>query len=239
MYAYSYTDCENYENEESASKGLSYLAKFFEMAPKDKVLPSDYRYKGMLYLKQEKDSLAIIELKKAISMDEETASEYLGDLANIYLTKKDYNNVVTTYSQKAKGDFNNLSVAEIYNYAKAYYFGPKNFKMADSCFANLQERSPSYSPTYIWRGRCNFNLDVNKNLWLAKPHYEKLFEVLGEEYKAAANKSSSIEAAKYLGDYYFNNKEMKDIEMAKKYWGIVLELDPEDKQAKAFFAGVK
>ena len=51
----------------------------------------------------------------------------------------------------------------------------------------------------------------------------------------SANKSSVIEACKYLGDYFVNNEEFKDLEAAKKYWGVVLELVPDDNQANAFF----
>ncbi len=234
MYAYSFVDCDEFESNVAAEKGLNYLSKFFEAAPEDKVFASDYRCKAMLLQKEGKDSLAIIELEKAISMDEKTAPDFLGDLANIYLSKKNYEKVAETYNRKANGDFNTLSVAEVYNFAKAYYFGTKDFKMADSCFANLAERSPSYIPAYLWRGRCNFNLDENKDLWLAFPHYSKLMEVVGENYTVPANKSSVIEASKYLGDYFVNNSEFKDLEMAKKYWSIVLELDPEDNQAKIF-----
>jgi len=234
MYAYSFVDCDDFEAKIAAEKGLSYLANFFEIAPKDKIYASDYRCKAMLLQKDKKDSLAIIELEKAIAMDEKTAPDFLGDLANIYLSQKNYEKVTETYTRKSNGDFNTLSVAEVYNYAKAYYFGDKNFKMADSCFANLAERSPSYIPAYLWRGRCNFNLDTEKDLWLAYPHYSKLMEVVGEKYNAPINKSSVIEASKYLGDYYVNNADFKDLEMAKKYWTIVFELDPEDNQAKIF-----
>ncbi|MBK7389848.1 MAG: hypothetical protein IPI23_12500 [Bacteroidetes bacterium] len=37
-----------------------------------------------------------------------------------------------------------------------------------------------------------------------------------------------VEAYKYLGYYYYLNK---DIEMSKVYWNKVLLLDPTDKQA--------
>ena len=79
-------------------------------------------------------------------------------------------------------------------------------------------------------------MDLDNELWLAKEHYAKLLEVVGEEkFSAPANKSSVIEACKYLGDYFVNNVEFKDLEAAKKYWGVVLELIPDDNQANAFF----
>jgi hypothetical protein len=43
-----------------------------------------------------------------------------------------------------------------------------------------------------------------------------------------------IESAKYLGDFYVTSKS-KDLAKAKINWQIVKDLDPADKQAKAFF----
>jgi hypothetical protein len=43
-----------------------------------------------------------------------------------------------------------------------------------------------------------------------------------------------MESAKYCGDYYVNSAA-KNPEKAKQYWQIVLDLDPNDAQAKAYF----
>jgi hypothetical protein len=43
-----------------------------------------------------------------------------------------------------------------------------------------------------------------------------------------------MEASKYLGDYYVNSIE-KNKEKAIENWNRVRTLDPNDKQAKAFF----
>ena len=236
MLAYSYCQADGLDPMVASEKGLNYLAEFFKNAPKDNVYASDYRFKGLLLNKKGEDSLAVIELEKAVTMDPENKGDALGDIADIYIKNKDYVNAINALNRKSDGDPAALSVKELYNVAKAYYFGEQNYAAADSCFANLAERSPSYAPAYLWRGRASFNMDLQNELWLAKEHYAKFLEVVGEEnLKAPSNKSSVVEACKYLGDYYVNNEENKNIEEAKKYWGIVLELVPDDNQATAFF----
>ena len=58
-----------------------------------------------------------------------------------------------------------------------------------------------------------------------------------EERSSSKYKTYVLEAAKYLGDYYVNSAS-KDLIKAKECWVIVIELEPEDKQAKAFL-GIK
>jgi tetratricopeptide (TPR) repeat protein len=236
MLAYSYCQVEGDEN--AAVIGLKHMEAFFKLASTDQILASDFKYKGLLFSKNGQDDLALIELEKATTIDKDNQTDALGDIAEIYIKKKDYSNAIKTFNRKTiNGDPSSLSVKELYNVAKAYYFGEKNYKMADSCFANLAERSPTYAPAYLWRARSAYNLDPKNELWLAKDHFVKFLEVLGdEEMKSNSNKSSVIEACKYLGDYYVKNEANKDIELAKKYWGIVRELSPEDNQAKSFFA---
>lgn len=235
MLAYSYCQVDDIEN--AALTGLKHMDAFFKIASKDQILASDYKFKGLLFNKNGQDSLALIELEKATLIDKDNQTDALGDIAEIFIKQKDYTNAIKAFNRKTNGDASLLSVKELYNVAKAYYFGEKNYKAADSCFANLAERAPTYAPAYLWRARSSYSLDENNELWLAKDHFLKFLEVLGEEdMKSNSNKSSVIEASKYLGDYYVKNEENKDIELAKKYWGIVLELSPEDNQAKSFFA---
>ena len=70
---------------------------------------------------------------------------------------------------------------------------------------------------------------------MAQPYYEKVIEMVKvEERTVGNNKAMIIESAKYLGDYYVTSKA-KDLAKAKINWQIVKDLDPADKQAKAFF----
>jgi hypothetical protein len=128
-----------------------------------------------------------------------------------------------------------LTPAEEFELGRAYYFGPKNYDLADTAFSHVNALSPTYAPGYFWKARTLFKKDSNNEKWLAQSSYEKVIELIKPEEKGAgANKAMVIEAAKYLGDYYVNSAA-KDIAKAKTYWTIVKDLDATDKQAEAFF----
>lgn len=239
MLTYSLYECNPDNNVEQNKLGLSESDQFFAIAPKDKIISLDYKYRGLHLSKVGGDSLAIIELEKAIALDSTSAKqgELYGEIAKMQLKAKKYDLGIAAYENKRHGNNDNLNATEYYDLGRAYYFGPKNYALADSAFKQLTLRAPDYATGYLWRARANFKLDVGNVLWQAKPYYEKYLEILTPEDKAApSQKTMQIEAAKYLGDYYVNSKEGKDYAKAKLYWKAVLDLDPADKQAKAFFA---
>jgi tetratricopeptide (TPR) repeat protein len=232
MLAYSNYECA--AAPDGAKKGLEASDRFFKMVPKENIIYLDYKYKGLLLSKAGSDSLAIIELEKASELDKDAARELAGDIGRLYMKMKKYDKVIAAYEFK-RGTLA-LTANEQFELGRAYYFGPKNYVQADSAFTRLIELSPTYAPGFLWKSRTSSQIDLKKELWLAKPSYEKYLELMKPEDRVANanNKSSSIEAAKYLGDYYVNSKE-KDIAKARTYWNIVQELDPADKQAAAFF----
>lgn len=216
-------------------KGMDALDRYFKIVPQDKILGSDYKFKGLTYVKLGQDSLAIQEFEKAIAKD--TAAEIrglYGETAKLYLKNKQYDRAIEAYNKKMNGDSTKLSAAEYYDLGKAYYFF-KNYVLADSAYAMTAKLSPTYAMAYVWRGRSQLQLDPKKVAWSAKPHYEKVIETVPVEERKGAYMPFVIESAKYLGDYYVNSKE-KNLTKAKEYWGLVRELDPKDKQAAAFFA---
>jgi tetratricopeptide (TPR) repeat protein len=234
MLTYSYFECTENDVKVSYAKGLETSKKFFEMAPADKVLASDYKYKGYLLSKSGSDSLAILELEKAILIDPTVAGELHGEVGKLYMKSKNYAKAINSFEIKRNGLYSNLTVIEINELGKAYYFGPKNYVLADSCYSNVNMRSPSFSQAYLWRARCNLKLDLNKAGWLAKPYYETYISKLKEE-ELITNKANVIEASRYLVDYY-TNSPLKNPELVKANWKMVQKVDPTDKQAIQFFA---
>jgi len=237
MLSYSLYECNPDANIEINKKGLAESDKFFAMVPKNKIISLDYKYRGMHYTKMGNDSLAIVELVKAMELDSSKRTEIAGEIGKMYMKVKNYEQGIAYYLIKQDGKAANLDATEYYELGRAYYFGPKNYALADSAFKQLAIQAPEYGMSHLWRARANYKLDNANVLYLAKPHYEKYLEVITEEEKASGSqKAMQIEAAKYLGDYYVNSKEGKDYAKAKIYWKMVETLDPADKQAKAFFA---
>lgn len=238
MLTYSYYECTENDLQASYQKGLKASDAFFSMVPKDKIVATDYKFKGYLLSKIGNDSLAIIELENAAKADPKKGGELYGEIAKMHMKTKQYVKAIDAYEKKRMGNFTNLSVTEVNDLARAYFYGPKNYVMADSCYANLVSRpsSTEYAPGYLGLGRSICRQDLKNEKWLAKNAFTKYLDLLTpEERLLPANKSGVMEAAKYLGDYYLKSTE-KDKIKAKSYWEIVRTVDPTDAQAKAFFA---
>lgn len=216
--------------------GLTAMNKFFNMKPA-KVLPSDYSYLGKLQVKNKLDSLGINNIRTALEMDT-TSKELYGDLADAYFSMKKYNESAEAYEKKISNS--NPTAVDYFYIGRAYYFGGE-FVKSDSAFAKLLEIKDDFATAYLYRGRNNYRIDEadGKVEGLAKPYYEKFIELTINDPKFDPKKNARdlIEAYKYLGDYYFS--VANDKTNSKLYWQKVLELDPNDKQAKDVLAGLK
>ena len=231
MLGYSYIECA--ADPDGFKKGLAAIDRFFATAPAEKVQWLDIKNKGILLTKTGSDSLAIIEFEKASKLNEEVAKELSGDIAKMYFKAKKYDKAIEYYVFKSTTTV--LSPAEEFELGRAYYFGPKNYDLADSAFSHVNNLSPTYAPGYFWKARTLFKKDASNEKWLAQASYEKVLELVKpEERNTKGNKSMVMESAKYCGDYYVNSTA-KDVAKAKQYWQIVLDLDPNDAQAKAYF----
>jgi tetratricopeptide (TPR) repeat protein len=231
MLTYSYAECST--DKEAAMKGIAASDAFFKIAPADKVIFQDYKNRGLLFVNAGKDSLAILEFEKASNLSEEAKKDLAGQIGKLYSKAKNYNKTIEYYEYKNSNG--TITATECFELGRAYYFGPKNYVMADSSFAKLARLSPTYAPAYFWRGRSNLQLDPKNEKWLSKVHYEKTLENIKVEERAQGNnKNMSLESAQYLGNYYYNSPE-KDLVKAKEYFTIVQTLDPNDATAKAFF----
>jgi tetratricopeptide (TPR) repeat protein len=231
MLGYSYVECTT--DPEGYKKGLVAMDQFFANAPADKIQWLDIKNKGILYSKTGSDSLAILEFEKASKLNSELAKELSGDIAKMYFKAKKYDKAIEYYTFKSQST--KLSPAEEFELGKAYYFGPKNYVLADTAFSHVNKLSPSYAPGYWWKARTLLQQDLNNEKWLAQPSYEKVLELVKPEERGSnTNKKMVMESAKYCGDYYVSSTA-KNPDKAKQYWQIVLDLDPADAQAKGFF----
>ena len=218
LIAYSYYEEGKYKD------GLDYIEKFFKQVDSKKILASDYEYYGKLLTKNGNDSLAIINLNLCMSMDTSKA-ELHGDLAQIFYKKKKYADAAHEFELKMAKIKPN--VQDYFQVGKCYYYA-EQYTKSDSAFVKVTELSPNSQVGFLWRGRCNSNIDSTGAQQLAKPYYEKCIELASVD--VTKNKKDIIESYKYLGWLSIqNNKDAEGIDYYKK----VLELDPADEQAKS------
>ena len=264
ILGYAYDEMGDKTDKEASVKGLSAINKFFEMTTGKnfKYLTEDYKHKAWLLAKTGKDSLAIVELEKAIALDPSKNCELNGDCGKILTKAKKYEKAIPYYEKKAlcpsvNPSSKGLDGADYFDFGRCYYYlaGAKEkeasetkdaatktkketeaaelFVKADTCFSRLTQMSPTFSTGYFFRGNSNIHLDLKNEKWLAKPHFEKGFSLVKPEERALpANKNYIIVACEYLGYYHLKNK---DNVKAKEFFNILKELDPTNKKAIDFF----
>ncbi|MFM7023630.1 MAG: tetratricopeptide repeat protein [Flavobacteriales bacterium] len=227
LLAYSYYETGDY------AAGMANMDKFFQKADNDKVkvAVTDYKYQGRLLSKTNQDSLAIISLNKAVAMDSTDAELYM-ELGTLYYRNKQYPQAISALEKRivlqkgaSPNDFNALGRAYFYN---------KDYAKSDSIFAKIVAAKPDLPLGYLWRARSMANLDPDSKLGLAKPHYEAFIQKA--EVDVQKNKKDLVDAYSYIAYYsYMHN----DLPNARLYYKKVLELDPENANAKTFMKEVK
>jgi tetratricopeptide (TPR) repeat protein len=204
------------------------INKVFEITETDtsRRFGKDYAYYGKTLAKQWKDSLAIVYLEKAVSIDPRN-SELYDDLAKMATKQKNYALAVKTYENKI-ANVAKILTADYFNLGKAYYSN-KNFLLADSIFKKVTELSPNWPNGYLYNGRSSSQIDTLFNTLQAIPPYEKYIELNSVDSVTTAKYSKElIEANSYIAVAYLRKK---DCDKSILYWKKVLAIDPKVQQA--------
>ena len=259
LAGYSYAEIGNKTDTAAYTKGLKAINQFFELAgPNFKYLYNDYKYKGLLLSRLGKDSLAVIEMEKAMALSPSTSGEMMSEIATIYMKAKKYDKVIKAFDRKMNGDWKNLTNNDYFTLGRAYYYLGGNiqrdatlikdvkgrekkeaealplFLSADSAFSKLTQLNAAWPTGYFWRGKANVQLDPKNEKALAKPYFEKALTLLKPEEKTTPTyKNNVIEALEYLAGYY--TSVVKDKLKADEYWKMVQEIDPANAKAKIYF----
>ncbi len=205
--------------------GVIYLQSYLEKADTLRVA-RDYEYLARYYMKNGNDSLAIEAYKTAFSYVGALPESY-SDAGTLMMKKFKYADALATYAQKLER--HKGTSADYYTYGRAA-LALEQYQLADSIFGKVCELQPTWPNGFLMRANANAHLDPGSTEGKALPYYEK-YVSLAEPDTANAGKYKSglLEAYRYLGYYYFLNK---DIEKSKSWWNKVLILEPDDKQAK-------
>jgi tetratricopeptide (TPR) repeat protein len=217
---------------EKAKSGLEALNYYFEHADPKNIVTLDYLYLGRLESKVPgKDSLALIHMNKALEMDPDNYEVYT-DIAKVFNKQKKFVESGDMY-RKYIAVASKVTAADYYLMGKAYYFG-KVYSAADSALAKVSEMMPNYPDAYFWRGLTISATDPDSKLETPKPLFEQYISLItADSVKFEANKDKYkrdlISAYGYLA-YYYLARDNKTL--AKEYYKKVLELDPENANAK-------
>ncbi len=232
MRGYSAIENQNYE------AGAKYMDQLFARTQDaSRIIGSDYFYLGKAQQALGQDSLAFVNILKAVKMDSTKVST-LAEIAKKYYDARNYGKAAEIFKEVV--DANSKDAAYVTNY---FYLGTANYfkyafddrdgknpskdylVKADSAFAKVNQLAPEYETTYLYRARVNKLLDNTENpTGLAVPFYEKYIELVTvtKPEKAATAKSGLIESYNNLGAYASNTDKAKALE----YFTKTLAVDP-------------
>ncbi len=232
LRAYSYLELNQPE------KALQAMETYMQKADTTKLIAEDYEYYGRILNKNKQQAKAIVNMEKALQMNEENVELY-ADLANAYAQNGQFDKAIEVYQRKRKNA--EPSNADYYYMGNIYMMAGEDktavkdakaanefFKKADATYGKVTETNPTYAYGHLWRARAQASQDPETTQGLARPYYEEFIKIAGEDKEKY--KRDLIEANSYLGYYYYMKGERDN---AIKYWQEVKNLDPENPQAAA------
>jgi tetratricopeptide (TPR) repeat protein len=224
-------------------EALQYAAKLFNESEETKITESDYLYYGYAHLGKGNYDEAIAMFQKSIENNQDNEADKndaMKNIAEAYKKKGDYRNAIGTYEkyldnlkQKTANDIHTLAtmyMAEASDSTIAEAQKKVLYAKADSIYAEMADKMPSVAVfATLQRAHIGYALDPETKLGLAKPHYEKLVELLTTQEKDENTDERLIESYRYLGYYYL----LKDDKTkSAEYWNKILAIDPENAMAK-------
>jgi tetratricopeptide (TPR) repeat protein len=221
----------SYVELDKAAEAQTALSSYFQKVPADKIFPSDYVYFAKALVKTGSDSLAIVNMRKAMELDKSN-TDFVKDIFTIYFKQKNYQKVTVEFEQQTAAGYK-PDVNSYFLVARSYY-QQKDFIKSDSMNKMITILAPISPSGWIGRAQSNVQLDPESTQGLAKPYFEKYLELVKVE--DPKNKNNIIQAYSYLGYYSFLQK---DNTATKSWFEKVLAIDPENQQAKDVLAGLK
>jgi len=225
-----------YEIKDSA-KALQSVEALFSKLNAESTALKDYEYYGKILAANKKDSLAVIYLRKAYDLDI-TRCDLLNEISKSYINMKknaEAAQVILEKIQNCKG----VTSKDYFELGRSYLFA-RDFFRADTAFAKLNELAPKYATGWLYRAKANFYIDSTGDQGLAIPFYDKFIEVTLSDTTpmTSSKKMGLIEAYKSLAAIFVNPKRV-NLQKLKDYSQKILELDPDDKDAKKWLESIE
>jgi len=240
---YNYTDLKRYEEAEKAADA------FFNDSDNADYSYLDYRYYGALLSALKKYDRAVMEYGKALEKDS-TQNDVWREISDAYEQDNNYARAIIAYQKYYDSlDQDKKAPETLFQLGRLYYgqgtstdtlaVRPADRKAAlqaaDSVFTLVSEQAPGSYLGELWRARTNSAMDPETTEGLAKPHYEKVVDILLAKNEPKYN-SALIECYSYLGYYYLLKS---DYPASKEYWNKILAIDPTNATAKKALDGIK
>lgn len=218
LIGYSYYETGKFQ------EAVTFLEKFLETQPKEKIVASDYEYLGKSYIAIGDKDKGVATMRKAVEMNP-TDKDAVKSIADAFKKAKMYAEELEFF--KKVTELPEASATDYMSYAHALYKN-KLFEEADASFTKVLELSPNSADAQYMKGKSKmYNSTLDQATAPAKDDFTKYLEmVMGSEEK---NKKKVVEAKIYLAKDAIVNQ--KDTAKAKTLLDEVILLDPENKDA--------
>ena len=229
---------------------LGYADRLFNASDSVKVHNQEYYYQGLAFNGLQQYDKAIESYNKALSIQSEgnlvAPVRIIKGISDTYRMKGDYGQAAKFHrdflAKKEQPTFDdNEELAKIYmQQAKDSTASAADKEaalgQADAVYADLGNRFANNMRYILYRRASIGNqLDPELTKGSAKPHYEKLIEMLS----AKADKDAGDKQILATAYHYMMARSLhvdKDVPKAKEYAAKLLEIDPDHKQAQAVSA---
>lgn len=206
-----------------SQEAATYLEKFLETQPKEKIVASDYEYLGKAYIALGDNEKGVATLKQAVSMNP-TDKDAIKAIADNFKSMKMYNEAVEFYQKVVELPD---PTADDYQSLAGGYYAIKKYEEADATYAKVIELAPNKSYAWFMRGYTKVVMDPEQSTASAKEYYTKFLElVAGNEAK---NKKNVITSKLYLAKIAV--KMENDKTKAKQLLDEVLSMDASNAEA--------
>ena len=254
LRVYRYLGYAAYQNKDYQT-ALSALTKWVTEADPKRLLPSDYLYLGRIQIALKNDSLGIMNLRKALTLDT-TQVDIYGEIANSLFALKKYQeagDAYHVYAEKSRLAKLTDHFHEGYSYYQAYMVQARTAQTvktikpdstlltkADSAFSYVEHKlaNPNAPIVYLQAQVKDFedSGDRNNIKGLAKPYYEQYIQLILAKGGTPTDeiKSNLVDAYTYLGNYA--EFKDKDHAAALAYFNKAKDLDPTDARVTYYFS---
>lgn len=251
LMGYCYYEVKQYD------MAVEQMEEFFKETQPNKILPSDYDYRGRAYLAKTNATAAdtvkgIENMYQYAKVDTLVAEKKLTELAEVFFKQKKYVKASEIYEQLLK-TVKNVNSNAYFQLGRSYYFIKNEYAksleanaakiaqaniMADTTFSKLLQLVPNSTQANLWKARGKVRLDPQSaNLkdaagakFLAKPYYEKYVELLDKQTDKSKSIKDLIEACWFLGNFSLHS--LQDKAKAEEWWKKGLTYDPNYEQLK-------
>ena len=229
----------NLTDMERTDEALQYADALFNRSDSVKISGYDYTYYGTALKNAKQYDRAIEMFLKAADANKDLLSMTYKNLSDAYIANDDFENGTKYYDIYLNGKdkpsaYDIAGLASIYQRLGAGLEGQAQvdaFMKADATYAKLGESYPEQIDyANFMRARLAGAMDPEGEKGLAKPFYQAIVDHLANATdRDNSDNQRLIEAYRYLGSYYYLNK---DNAMSIASFKKILEIAPDDEAAK-------